>query len=414
YGRILLDNHGPVSSALLEDTLAPLRPGQPIAQRRLDKRLLLLSDIPGMATGATLKPGQETGTSDLVVEVSPTPPAYGEISLDDYGSRYTGRERLNSSLNFINLARRGDIFTLNGLTSGKGMQYGRVAYHLLANGDGTRIGAAWSSLRYQLGRNLAVLNAHGSAEVQSAWIRHPLLRSPAASIYAQLQFDSKRLRDAVEVSATHTDRDLENGWLALSGDWRDTLLSPALNAWNLTWTAGRVDFKDPTAKAIDAISATTQGGFSKWNATWTRLQALAPSTTLYLSVSRQLARDNLDSAEKMSAGGNGSVRAYDVSTVSGDNATLVTAEVRRDLGTALWGQWQATAFFDNEDVTINRRSWTASANHAALRGAGLGLNWSGPDRWNFRSFVARPTGPQPPLVAAERSTRLWMELSKVF
>lgn len=39
--------------------------------------------------------------------------------------------------------------------------------------------------------------------------------------------------------------------------------------------------------------------------------------------------------------------------------------------------WQALAFFDAEHVTINKDAWTSGKNDATLRGAGLGMNWSG-------------------------------------
>ena len=54
-----------------------------------------------------------------------------------------------------------------------------------------------------------------------------------------------------------------------------------------------------------------------------------------------------------------SVRAYDVSAVSGDTGALATAEMRRDLGTARDGQWQAVAFMDSAHATLNKTAWVA-------------------------------------------------------
>jgi hemolysin activation/secretion protein len=47
--------------------------GQAISQGALDHALLLLSDLPGVAVNATLKPGEAVGTSDLVVDTTPLP-----------------------------------------------------------------------------------------------------------------------------------------------------------------------------------------------------------------------------------------------------------------------------------------------------------------------------------------------------
>ena len=45
---------------------------------------------------------------------------------------------------FNNPLRRGDVLGLGGLSSGSGVNYGRVSYESLLNGQGTRGGAAYS------------------------------------------------------------------------------------------------------------------------------------------------------------------------------------------------------------------------------------------------------------------------------
>src|SRR5690606_28990354 len=102
YGDTVLDNHSKVRDSLLESTLAPLQLGEVIGGSELDRSLLLLSDIPGVAVNATLKPGQAVGTSDLLVTTSATPAISGQLVLDGYGNRYTGRERVGGTLNINN------------------------------------------------------------------------------------------------------------------------------------------------------------------------------------------------------------------------------------------------------------------------------------------------------------------------
>lgn len=414
YGKISLDNRSKVNKALLEATLSPLQSGQAIGQAELDHVLLLLSDIPGVGVAATLKPGETAGTSELLVNTTPGPAISGHGVLDNYGNRYTGQARIGGTVNLINPLHHGDVLSVSGLTSGGGLNYGRIAYESLVNGGGTRIGGAYSALRYVLGEPLASLNAHGTAQVESVWAKHPLVRRRDVNLYGQIQYDRLQLRDHIDASAIRTDRHLENWTLSLLGDARDAFLSGAVSVWSLDWTAGRVGFDNAAAQLSDAATAKTQGGFSKWNATLTRLQSLGPKSGLYLAFSGQWANTNLDPSQKMSAGGPYTVRAYDMGALSGDTGYLGTIELRHNLDTAGDGQWQAVAFVDSAHVTVNKNPWVAGTNSATLSGAGVGLNWTGPNQWRAKVHVATRIGSTPVLVAPTSSTRAWVELSKAF
>ena len=411
YGQTSLDNRSRVNNSLLQATLSPLQSGQVIGQTGLDRTLLLLSDIPGVLVGATLKPGQTVGTSDLLVNTTPGPAVTGNVVLDNYGNRYTGRARIGGTVNVINPLQHGDVLSVTGLSSGSGLNYGRITYESLLNGQGTRVGGSYAALRYELGEPLAALKANGSARVGSLWTKHPLVRSRDANLYGQIQYDGKQLRDRVDTSGIRTDRHLDNWTLNLAGD---ALLLGGINSWNLGWTSGRVGFDDSAAQLADAATARTQGGFSKWNANLARLQSLSPKNALYLAFSGQCANTNLDSAEKMSVGGPSTVRAYDVGALSGDTGYLGTAEFRHDLGSGWNGRWQAVAFVDTARVTVNKNVWVAGTNSATLSGAGVGLNWEGLNQWRARAYIAKRLGSTPTLVASSASTRAWVEISKGF
>lgn len=414
YGKVGLDNRSRVNSDLLRATLLPLQSGQAIGQPEMDHALLLLSDIAGVVVNATLKPGEAVGTSDLLVETTPGSVISGNVVLDGYGNRYTGRERIGGTLNVNNPLHHGDTLSVSGLSSGSGMNYGRLAYESLLNGLGTRLGGAYSALDYTLGAPLAALNAHGTAQVSSLWAKHPLLRSRDFNLYGQIQYDGLQLRDHVDASSIRTDRRLENWTLSLTGDARDALGAGGVSTWSLGGTAGRVSFDDNAAQLADAATAKTQGYFSKWNASLARLQALGAQDTVYIAFSGQWSNTNMDASQKMSVGGPYSVRAYDMGAVSGDSGYVVSAEYRHDLSQARGGQWQAMAFIDSANVTVNHNTWTTGENSATLSGAGVGLNWSGPDQWGAKTYFATPVGPTPVLVGSTNAARAWVEVSRRF
>ncbi len=411
YGKVNLDNSSEVKDALLQATLSPLQTGQVISQTTMDHALLLLSDVPGVLVDATFKPGSTIGSSDFIVSTTPSQSVFGDVMLDSYGNRYTGRERLSGALSVLNMLNQGDTLSVNVLSSGRGMGYGRLGYESLLNGRGTRLGAAYSSLNYVLGQPITT-DIHGSARVASLWAKQPLVRSRDINVYGQIQYDGLKLRDFY-ASTIQNDRSLTNWTLSLSGDTRDQWLAGGgINSWGLNWSTGRVAFDNPAAQLADATTANTQGRFSKWNASYVRLQSLTSEALLNFTASGQWASTNLDSSQRMSVGGPYTVRAYDIGAMSGDKGYFLSVEYRHNLGQAWDGRWQAVAFVDSAHVRVstNTRPGVQGGNSGTLNGVGLGLNWARPDKWSGKVYGAKSIDAAPALAGGSQSIRVWVEL----
>lgn len=418
YGKVSIHNTSRVKDSLLQDTLSRqgtgVVAGRAVEQSAMDRSLLLLSDIPGVAINANMSPGDIAGTSDMFVEAAPTPSVTGSAALDNFGNLYTGRARAGGTVNLIDPLHHGDVLSITGLTSGSGMNYGRGSYELLINGEGTRLGGAVSALHYILGGPLVNLNGNGTAQVGSLWVRHPFLRSRDNNLYGQIQFDRLNLQDNFNNNAIQNTRHLDNWTASAQGDIRDQLLTGGVNTWSLGATSGQLGFDNANAQLADAVTTRTSGTFKKWNASLARLQAVSENNGLYLSFTGQKANTNLDPSQKMIAGGPYSVRAYDMAALSGDSGSLVTAEFRHQLGQYWSGQWQTLAFMDSEHLTINSNPWSPGINGATLSGAGVGLNWVGSQQWMANAYVAKPVGSTPVLVGLTKSVQGWIQINKGF
>jgi hemolysin activation/secretion protein len=410
YGAVRIHNGSRVSGKLLSSTLASLKPGAPIAAGTLDRTLLLASDIPGVTVDATLQPGATVGTSDLDATVTRRRSPLFYVLADNSGNRYTGRARVGGGLSLINPLGFGDVLAVNGLTTGDRLQYGRASYDLLLNGIGTHAGVVISALGYKLGRDVRQLDAHGSAQIASAWVKQPLLRSKFANISAGIEFDYKRLRDRVDVVDSRNDRHLNNWVFSLSGDVRDGFLGGGITVWGLGWTRGNTRFDDPTAAALDAASAKTSGTFFKVNLNASRVQYVTPRTSLYVSGAAQWADANLDTAEKVAIGGPDSVRAYDIGVLSADRAYLETIELRRDFGS----RWHAKLFVDAAQVKFNHQPWVIGNNTADLAGGGAGLAWDGPGGFRLESTVAARFQREDEIAIRQAAVRGWVSANKAF
>lgn len=417
YGNVSLNNSSQVKDGLLQAALAPLVPGKVVSQAELDHALLLLSDVPGVKVNGALKPGQALGATDLAVSTVQSGPAVsGNVVLDNAGNRYTGQARVSGTVFVVNPLQHGDVLSMSVLSSGGNMNYGRLGYDTLVDGKGTHLGGSLSALRYSLGEPLDALKAHGSAQVASLWAKQPLVRSSDVNLYGKVQLDRLQLRDRIDVNASRTDRHLDKLTASLEGDFRDKFLAGAITSWNLGATVGRVGFDDDIAQSIDAKSARTAGRYTKWNANLARLQGLSMKDSLYLGVAGQWAGSNLDSSQKISVGGPYTVRAYEVGAVSGDNVYTGTIELRHELESSGRNRWQAIAFIDIAHVQINKGVWSGviGANNATLRGAGLGINWTGAQQWSGKFHIAAPFGARPVLLSGTASTRATVEIGLGF
>jgi len=413
YGQVTVRNQSRLSDGLASNIVAGLD-GQVIATAPLERRLLLLSDMPGVQASSTLAPGASLGASDLFVDLLPGSRFNGSIDADNQGNRYTGRNRIGATLNVNELAGIGDVATVRAFTSADGLNYGRLAYQGQI-GVG-RLGAAYTYMDYKLGKEFAVLEAKGTAKIASVYGSYPLIRSRAHNLYLQLNYDSKKFQDRTESTGSVNDKDAQIWMLNLNGDVRDSLGGGGSNTYSITYTNGKIDIKTPVARLIDLLTVKTHGQFHKLGVNAARVQALAENTSLFALVNAQWASKNLDVSEKMGLGGVGGVRAYPGGEAYGDQGYVLNLELRQNLTafTAFPGQLQLVGFADTGTVKLNRDVWSAGENRRTLSGAGLGLTWAGANGLLLKTYYAHKLGNAKATSAPDASGRFWLQAIKYF
>ncbi len=408
-GKVTVDNRAALSPQTVERHLAGLHGGEAVKAGELERDLLMLNDLPGVEVKSTLRPGATVGTTDLDIRLEEGRRLTGALDVNNYGNRYIGDLRGGLTLNVNNPSGLGDAVALRGVSSGNGLSYGRLAYQLPVNGAGTRLGAAYSEMRYQLGMDFSSLQAHGSASVSSLYLLQPFVRGRFANLNAQLAFDRKRLEDRVDATATLSGKTLDVWTLGLSGDRMDRLGGGGLNTWSVNLVSGSLVL-DPDSRALDAVGLRTEGSYLKLGYQLARLQRLGDRFSLYGQLSGQWAGKNLDSAEKFSLGGPYGVRAYPQGEAPADDAWLLNLELRYRLADA----WQLAAFADGGEGRLSHRPLPADGrNTRALSGAGLGLVWSRPASFGVSGFLAWKTAADPSS-DVDRSPRVWVQGVKYF
>ena len=406
FGQVAISNPAGLGGSALAP-LAALQPGDTVRAADLERSLLLLQDTPGVAVSSTLRPGASTGETDLLVDVQRTPLLSGAIDLDNYGNRYTGEYRLGGTLQLNGPAGLGDRLSLRALTSDEGQLHGRVAYQLPLGPWATQVGAAYSSMHYELAKDFAHLEASGTANIASLYATQPLVRGRDFSLFAQLQFDSKDLQDDIDLFNERNGKQVNAFTLTLNGNSRDTWQGGGVNSFALAVSQGDLEIEGAAQQQADQLSARTQGGFLKLNPSLVRLQRLTEQLNLYTQVQGQWADKNLDSAEKFSLGGAYGVRAYPQGEASGDLGWLANVELRYALSDA----WQLSGFVDHGQVRINQETWTGGDNSRSLTGAGLGASWNA-HGWQVNGVAAFKLGSEDAQSDKDRGARLWVQLVK--
>ncbi|MDI1236878.1 MAG: ShlB/FhaC/HecB family hemolysin secretion/activation protein [Polaromonas sp.] len=404
-GKKTLDNQSGLPSGQVQPIVDALPSGQPVRTENTNRALLLLGQLPGAGkVDGQLRPGDILGSSDLLVTVAPGKAVEGGVSLDNFGNRFTGATRLSGQLALNNPFGLADRLSLRGTTSNEGLLSGRAAWDAAVGSNGLRLGMSASASRYELARDFAALQAHGTANTGGVYASYPLLLATDASVRLGSSVEKRWIRDDIDVIGSSV-RKSAKAWLVdLSGELLDGLGGGGLTTWRVSPTLGDLSIDSAAALAADQTSARTAGRYAKWTLNLAREQRLASSLSLYGSVTTQRASKNLDSSEKFVLGGVYGIRAYPQGEAAGDQGWLATLELRQ----ALMPGWQGSVFYDAGGVDINRKPFIAGSNQRRLSGYGIGVS-AAFDAFSVSATLAWRGGSAAPTSDRDKSPRLWLQ-----
>jgi len=405
-GEVKINNQSRLTNQTAKEYLDGIQSGDILQSKFANRALLLLGDTPGVGrTQVSMQPGAKMGTTDLIVDLTPSAPIVANITADNHGNYYTGERRVSADVSLISLFKKGDLISLNALTTEQHLTYGRAAFQRAMGSNGLRIGAAHSASRYRLGKELDILQAYGSSLGTSVYGVYPFIRSLGQNLNGTAIYERKKLVDSLTSSIKH----VKLTSLGLSGNRRDRLGGSGFNSFEVTISSGRLSMDD-ASRTIDLATAKSNGRFTKLTYNIKRVQHLPLANSLSVELSGQRAGKNLHSSEKLYLGGAKSVRAYPQGEASGDEGHLLSLELRHFFSSAL----QAIVFYDAGSVKINRNNYAAGSNTRYLAGAGVGIDVM-LKGLNFRADVAWRTSSRDSVSEpSTRIPRLWLLAGKQF
>lgn len=385
----------------------------------LDRALLLMQDMPGVATSGSLTAGQEARQTDLMLKMTDAPLFSGVGGADNVGTRSTGAARATLDFFLNSAAHLGDQ-VLGSVIHTEGSDYLRLGATVPVGSDGWRVGANGSYLKYRLtSADTEALHAKGDSATAGLEATYPLVRSRLRNLYASFNVDDKRF-DNTAAGATVTDYKIDTVTATLYGNLLDTFGGGASSSASVAFVQGRLNLDGSPNRDADALSTRAAGGFSKVRYAISRTQVISEMFSAYASLAGQAASKNLDSAEKFYLGGAYGVRAYPTSEAGGSDGQLLSLELRARLPYSL----AASTFYDYGHVRVNHDndfSGAAALNSYSMKGAGLALGWLSENGISVKVTWARRIGanPNPTVTGRDQDgsltkNRFWLQASLPF
>ncbi len=393
--------------------------GEPLSVAALDRGLLLVNDLPGVAATGRLAAGADHAETDLVLDVIDGPLVNGNLSADNAGSRFTGAERIiaTASLNSrLGIGDRADALLLHS----EGNDYVSLGYSLPIGVSGWRVGANASHLDYQIvTREFAALDAHGASNAFGFDASYPLLRSRSTNLYFTFNGEENQLENK-SAGETTTDYSVRAATAGLYGNLYDSFFGGGTNTASLLLTYGDVDLSGSPNEVADSLTTRTDGSFSTLRLSASRLQVITDRFSMFANLSAQMASKNLDSSRKMYLGGSQGIRAYPENEAGGAEGMVLNVEAR----TSITDSIHVTGFVDWGRVSVNKDNDILGAlarNDITLKGAGVSLGWISNFGLSLRGTYARRLGDNPnPTPTGDdqdgtlEKNRVWLQASMSF
>lgn len=389
-GKVSISGNKRYSTEFIRWFLEPLKEGEIPNQGLLHRQLLLLNEFPELEASSVVNPGKEPGTVDLAIEVADSMPTHFTIDYNNFGSRYSGRDRVGATLDFGNLSGNGDRLILRGLRSlaSRGTTVGTLSYSMPVNNAGTKASVVLSNAAYGVGRDLEILDIRGEALVAGAFVSHPLVRKPNWNLDVNAGFMYQNIEDTVLGTTVSRDR-LREAILGVSTDWSGLSGRNYVNV-RMTQDLGGA-FSG--MKADDPLSSRQAGGgFNKWNLDLARIQQFDKHFYGIGRFSHQFANRPLPNAEQFALGGIDSVRGYSQAAYLGDAGYSVSAELRwQPLSGENLNLLSVVGFVDHGSAYLKRPA-LGEVGNIEMTGAGVGIRLNLPEDTNIRADIGWPLG----------------------
>lgn len=302
---------------------------EPVTFDRIEERMFLINDYPGISITGTFQPGEQIGDSKLTLKVTQEKVFEGTLRLDNHGSDLTGEIRGFAEFHWNNpfgIADQLDLAILQS-TSPDNSTYGLIGYRLPLFDPRWHLSISASINQFILDQtqddtgSISQLGITGKTKQRNLDIDYALKRSRETSIWLHIIANTtKTVLDSDEFGNLGLDDEIRNLRLSMQFDILNSK-SKLLHLGSITATSGEF---------IEGVGERDKS-YSKFNADYTLLtflplQMFNTTTRLLFKSELQYSDNALPSAEQNALASPTTVRAYPVNQFSTDTSIYLGIE----------------------------------------------------------------------------------------
>lgn len=346
-----------------------IKASRPLNVSVLERYLLIANDLPGVKIRSVFSPSREPGAADLTM-VATVDRLQGFASLDNYGSKYLGRNQLTVGATANQLFDAGSQLRI--LWAGSehsSLSYGQLSFSQAVGREGFRIGASVSAAETRPGDTLKAFDIRGRAKAISLTLSYPFLRSRNSSLTGRGGFDRRHVvTDVLGVRII----DDEIRTLRFGGNYFALDALGGFNRLDLDLSRGIGGTRES-----DSLKSRADGDsrFGKLAFDYERVQPFGNNLSLTFGLGGQRASRALLSSEQFAIGGRRFGRAYEPAELVGDHGIAFRMEpaYRNAMPANPGVSYQAYGFYDAGKVWSEGRRMPGVPSARSLASAGFGL-----------------------------------------
>lgn len=421
YGSFEIKNSSLVNNKTVQGFMDKLQGGDVVSTMSLERQMLLINDLAGAeVTNAEVLPGKEIGTSDFRITAEPTQKYSGYAIADNYGSKYTGRNRVTVSGSINSVTGIGDSLGMSVMESlTTNLKNGSINYAAPIGYSGLKADASASITTYKLASEYESSHIHGIARTAGAGLSYPIIKTRSYTLNTTLHIDHKELGDSSDSNspALTALKKVDSCAMGVNENRKTALFGkPGMLNSSVTLGLGTVYMDNATAKTNDA-TLNSEGNYAKLIASISHTQSFTPEFSLQTSLKAQTSLfSNLDSSEDFSVGGAYGVRGYTDGELSGDKGVAFGIEPTYTLPAYNNISHKLSCFYDYGRVIKNTNKWSGlTGNERTLQAVGVGYAAQYRDL-SVKASFARGIGANaaPTAESNAPSNKLFVQLIKGF
>lgn len=412
YGKFTISNKSLVSQKRVQSIFDDIKDRDIVSNESLERALLIANETPSLKVNkADVKQGKEPETSDFDIVAEAASPYGASVTADNYGSKYTGRYKLNIGLNANSPFGYGDKLAMNVLFStSTDLINGKLSYNVPLMSNGLRGELSASKTTYSLAEDYKALDALGDSIALEASLIYPIIKTKRETLDITLSYAHKDMTDEVRSVSYVNKKVADVANLGLSYMKNGTLfgLTNTTNT-SFTFTHGNLKINSADVLASDQSGAKTNGAYSKIGVSVENTlefnSIFSLSTTFKFQ--KSLGNKNLDGGEDFSLGGAYGVKAFPDGEYSAENGYLVGAELFYNLPKYKGVSQKTSLFVDTGYATMENP--IAATDGKQLADIGLSYQASFKDFF-AKAHLARVIGGEQSEVEDKETTRFLLQI----